>query len=214
MTYTNIREYTNWVIQELPKFGMIPFLGNNIVTGHSGLLAVNWHLQGQFLTQLYIARPNMKLPEHKHSNVDDINVVLGGQIHPSHKGIWGHDEFFLERINKKTGESNVEDEWFKLVSPYGGYTQEWWSRNSDTEPNPFRLSQGETKANTPHGVQFGPGGGCFLTCQHWKKGKPTCIMDNYDKEVIRPQDELTWKDVAPDEHKEWPFINEKGNRII
>ena len=207
--YTNVREYADWIITKLPKFGMIPFIGNNIVSGHDGLLAVQWHKKGQFMTQLYIAKPNMILPKHKHPNVDDINIILGGQIHGAHKGKWTLRALDKSKINELTGESIDDSNWFKLATIQPSVL-DVWKEMSDQLPNPYRLSQYETKAGDSHGVQFGPGGGCMITCQHWLDGKPTCIMDDNDVEVIQPQENLTWKDVAYKETEDWQWIKEEN----
>ena len=52
--WKNIREYADWITHESPTWGMIPWLGNNVVNGSDKFMSVIWHRKGQFQTELII----------------------------------------------------------------------------------------------------------------------------------------------------------------
>ena len=211
--YKNTREYADWITKKAPCLGMIPFLGNKITNTNtvSGLTNVLWHRKSQFQTQLFIAEPNVIIPKHKHPDVDEVMIWLGGQAGHYHEGERLTTKFLRDNVDTKTGESKLEDKWFKLHSK--GDPQ-WWVINSDQMPSMDRLTFGETKANVYHGTIFGPGGGCYLLCQHWLNGvKPTSIEDNTDVKEPQTQESLTWKDAAYNEEENSPFYDEDGEQI-
>ena len=68
---------------------MIPFLGKDIVVQGNGVMSVLWHRKGQFQTELYIAAPNTIIPSHCHPGIDDMAIVLGGQVKAGHPFMGG-----------------------------------------------------------------------------------------------------------------------------
>lgn len=191
--WKNIREYADWITHESPTWGMIPWLGNNVVNGSDKFMSVIWHRKGQFQTELYIVAPNYILASHSHPFIDDMVIRLGGQIIGASLGQWG------SRLQDKSYDA------VKGMSVNG---------KDDSLLDPNRLQRFYTKPGNTHGAIFGPGGGCFLTCQHWKDELKPC--DFKHKEELgekKNQEDLTWKDVAYNEDYELKHLNEIGERL-
>ncbi len=78
------------------------------------------------------------------------------------------------------------------------------------EENPYRGKVTWVSSDMIHGAVVGPGGGAFMSIQHWKNGvAPSCVSKDYNGIALSPEHEtvngvlvhkeLTWRDAASKE---------------
>ena len=116
-------EYLEWFLEHGPSCPMTPADGLTFIGNGPGIVL---HRDCQFQTQLFFAFPNSKIPEHRHPNVDSIEV----NIAPC-------DLFFYVE-----GLPSIPHE--ALYEMRHGVSR-WWGRGVRVRPNQFHhLEVGRT----------------------------------------------------------------------
>ena len=72
----DLDEYLKWVVHNI-SFCPPTVIKNNLSFA-DGVIGFVLHREGQFQTQLFIAEPNVVVPDHIHPNVDSFEVALHG----------------------------------------------------------------------------------------------------------------------------------------
>jgi hypothetical protein len=144
-----LERYCNWIVKESPFLGWVPF--QKPMWQIENVTSVLMHREGQFQTQMFIAPPDLIIPEHTHPNVDSIEIYIGGEIRFSHKGKFVNDQ-----------QDCIENS------------------NSLFKTALLRGQTIRVKPNDIHGGIFGKQGGIFYSVQHWLNNvKPHCVAADY-----------------------------------
>lgn len=81
-----LERFLDWFFTSAPPIGFVPLF--EAVRKIEDVTAVLWYRKAPYQVQMFIVPPNYVIPEHRHPNVDSVEVYVGGQIKFSHKGKW------------------------------------------------------------------------------------------------------------------------------
>ena len=168
--------------------GQVPLLDAVKEVG-GGCMTVTWYRKGEYQIQMAVFPPHHIVPEHTHTNIDSIELLIGGQMCLAVDGAWCF-----------TGDSA-----FVPVDDYG---------HGETRYKFCRIYP-----DTPHGGVTGPSGGVMFSIQHWLNGHtPHCVSQDYNGVAIddkhmsqivtgtpRFKKKVTWRDAAPKSRIPPPF---------
>jgi hypothetical protein len=120
-----------------------------------GTLAIVIYRHEEFQVELVAAKPYHGAPEHRHPNVDSIEVYLGGSI-----------MLMIE------GEVIIPSALAYAVTPENGLSA-------------ARCMYRRIRPNEWHSGETGKHGGAFLSVQHWLNGiPPTTITDDWEGKTM------------------------------
>jgi len=108
----------------------------------------------QYQVELYLVKPNIVSPEHRHPDVDSITVYLTGNLTTGMKDKPYTDVSKYQKENPKNG----------LHRLYGYCI----------ENNPGQN----------HSLKSGPEGGAFLVFEKWLKGNPTSVTIRWEGDTV------------------------------
>ena len=143
-------------LQDMPNLKNRPPV-NNAVQFYSSIAGITLWQENNFQVQMFICKPNTKIENHVHPNVDSYEVYLNGDV-----------DFYIN--NKKV----VDD---KFITG---------------EKNGHSRAYGMTariKPDTLHSAFIGDRGGSFLSIQHWLKGNPSHIGNDWVGKAVSKEHE-------------------------
>lgn len=109
----------------------------------------------EYQAELYLVKPNASSPEHSHPGVENIIIVLGGEVSTTHNGVL---QDYSEAYNEPS--VNGTNKLLGLIGP--------------------KLTDKDT-----HSLIAGNKGGAFLSIEKWPKGqKPTSVTINWKGDPV------------------------------
>jgi hypothetical protein len=103
-TYDPLVEFAKWCVAQpgmmVPRS---PAFGVTRVGQFSGLVL---YRSGQFQAQLWIADPNSEIPDHRHPNVDQIQVYVSGEVYLRKNGVCVITPESLQQLADGTSNAN------------------------------------------------------------------------------------------------------------
>ena len=114
--------------------------------------------EGCYQAELYLVRPNTSSGDHSHPGVENIIMVLGGEVFPRFNGV-----------------SDDLTEMYKEASPYGTNKL-------------FGLLAKKLTDKDTHALAVGNKGGAFISFEKWPEGyTPTSVTVNWEGDSIDPE---------------------------
>jgi Protein of unknown function (DUF1637). len=144
-----LEKFCAWFLKNVPVVGAVPF--HDAVHKVQDVTSILLYRRDQFQVQMFACPKGTIIPEHRHPNVDTIQVYVGGNIRFSNNGSYVYPESGL----------------FALKGPLGCASK---------RGQMFRV-----RPNDVHGGVVGEGGAVFFAVQHWLNAvKPHCVGSDYD----------------------------------
>ena len=154
MKWNTVKEFADWYVAN--NFPIRPPYDSPVfVTSISSSYVL--YREGQYQAELYLVKPNSSSPEHSHPRVENIIMVLGGEVGGTNNG-------------------ELVDNAVEAMMPNPDGTSKLFKGMSDTL----------TDKNV-HSLITGPHGGAFISFEKWPEDvKPYSVTENWEGATIDP----------------------------
>lgn len=136
-------------LKDMPVLGAVPFAG--AVSKVEDVTCMLIYRKGQFQVQMFACPAGTIIPEHRHPNVDTVQVYVGGNIVFTQNGKY---TFRPDELREMSGPLRCANKRGHIM---------------------------RVRPDEKHGAVVGTGGGIFMAVQHWQNGiAPHCVSADYE----------------------------------